>query len=75
MLWCLVGQQLCGESPMRMITGAILLLAAEQAFSHAYLIGFPHQAFASEVLVPSSVVLGVLGLCFLLWSIIVERRK
>lgn len=61
-------------NPMRMITGAILLLAAVQAFSHAYLIGFPHQAFAGEILVPGSVVLVALGVCFLVWALIVERK-
>jgi len=60
---------------MRMITGSILLLAAEQAFSHAYLVGFPHQAFVSQVLVPGSLVLGLLGLAFLIWGLVMDRSK
>jgi len=53
---------------MRMVTGAILIAAAEQAFSHAHLIGFPHSFFASEVLLPTSLVLVVVGLGCLIWG-------
>lgn len=60
---------------MRMITGAVLLLAAEQAFAHAYLIGFPHQAYASQVLLPSSAVLGLLGLGVVVWGLAMDHRK
>lgn len=60
---------------MRMITGAILLLAAEQSFAHAYLIGFPHQSYASQVLVPGSLTLGLLGLAFLIWGLAMDGRK
>jgi hypothetical protein len=60
---------------MRMITGSILLLAAEQAFAHAYLVGFPHQAYVSQVLVPGSVTLGALGLAFLIWGLVMDRRS
>lgn len=60
---------------MRMITGAILLLASEQAFAHAYLIGFPHQSYASQVLVPGSATLGLLGLAFLIWGLAMDGRK
>ena len=59
---------------MRMVTGAILIAAAEQAFAHAHLIGFPHGFFASEVLVPTSLVLLVAGLGFLSWGAITERK-
>lgn len=62
-------------NPMRMVTGALLLLAAEQAFAHAYLISFPYQAFASEVLVPTSGVLGFLGIAFLIWGLVKDGRK
>lgn len=60
---------------MRMVTGAILLLAAEQAFAHAYLVGFPYQAFASEVLLPTASLLGIMGLAFLIWGIFTDCRK
>gem|GEM_PF-1352224 len=60
---------------MRTITGAILILAAEQAFAHAHLVGFPMQSVASEVLVPSSMVLAVLGIVFLVWGLLADFRK
>ncbi|MEO8495589.1 MAG: hypothetical protein ABI614_11005 [Planctomycetota bacterium] len=60
---------------MRMITGAILLLCAEQAFAHAYLIGFPYQDFASQVLIPGSLTLGLLGLAILIWGLVTDQRK
>jgi hypothetical protein len=59
---------------MRMLTGAVLLAAAEQAFAHAYLIGFPHSALAKEVLLPASMVLAGGGLAFLIWGVITERK-
>lgn len=59
---------------MRMLTGAILIAAAEQAFSHAHLIGFPHSFFASEVLLPTSLVLVVAGVGFLIWGVVTERK-
>lgn len=59
---------------MRMVTGAILIAAAEQAFSHAHSIGFPHAVFASQVLLPGSTVLLAVGLVFLLWGIFTERK-
>ena len=59
---------------MRTITGAVLLLAAEQAFAHAYLVGFPNAPIAQDVLIPASGVLGLLGIAFLLWGILSERK-
>lgn len=59
---------------MRTVTGAVLLLASQQSFAQAYLIGFPNASMAQEVLVPASAVLGVLGLGFLLWGIVTERK-
>lgn len=59
---------------MRLVTGAILLAAAEQAFAHAHMIGFPHGDFASQVLWPVSVVLALLGLGFLTWGVLTERK-
>lgn len=60
---------------MRAITGAILLLSSEQAFAHANLVQFPNQVFAREVLLPSSLVLAVFGVGFLVWGVISENRK
>lgn len=46
---------------MRMITGAILLLVAEQAFYHAHSIGFPHYRFVNEILLPTSGLISIVG--------------
>lgn len=62
---------------MKLLTGAILLLVSEQAFSHAYLIQFPHHIFASEVLVPASIVCLIPGVILLLWGLwdeVTQRR-
>jgi hypothetical protein len=59
---------------MRMITGAILLLAAELAFAHAHLVGFPNVAFVREILLPASLVLALFGLSFLVWGVLTERK-
>jgi hypothetical protein len=59
---------------MRTITGAVLIVAAESAFAHAHLVGFPHQPFARDVLLPASVALVVLGLVFLVWGVVAERK-
>jgi hypothetical protein len=60
---------------MRTVTGAILIAAAEQAFSHAHLVGFPHGVFANQVLLPASLVLLVAGLGFLVWGVLTERAS
>ena len=59
---------------MRTVTGAILIAAAEQAFSHAHLIGFPHGVFASQVLMPTSAVVLGAGLLFLVWGVLTEPK-
>lgn len=56
----------------KLIAGSLLIVAAEQAYAHTWLIGFPHHVHASEVLVPASVVLLTLGLGMLLWGIWTE---
>ncbi|QEG43557.1 hypothetical protein UC8_56080 [Roseimaritima ulvae] len=50
------------------------MLAAEQAFAHAHLVGFPTQSLASEVLVPASMVLAGLGASFLVWGLLSDFR-
>ena len=59
---------------MRTITGAILLLIAEQAFAHAYLVEFPNAPMVQDVLVPASYVAGILGVGFLVWGVLSERK-
>ena len=57
-----------------MLTGAILILAAEQAFAHAYLVGFPDRIFVRDILNPASAVLAALGVGFLIWGVVTERK-
>jgi hypothetical protein len=54
---------------MRMISGAILVLAAVQAFSSSLSIGFPNAGAAQDVLFPVSLVLAVAGLMLLVWGL------
>jgi hypothetical protein len=63
-----------GLGPMRLVTGAVLIAAAEQAFAHAHLIGFPHSAFASQVLLPTSLVLSIAGVVLLCWGLVADRK-
>lgn len=60
---------------MRTVTGAILLLTAEQAFAHAHLVGFPNVAFVRQILIPTSLVLALFGLAFLVWGVLTERKQ
>lgn len=60
---------------MKMISGSILILTAEQAFAHSQSIPFPNQVFANEVLYPSSMVLAGLGLILMLWGAITDFPK
>jgi hypothetical protein len=62
------------ENFMRLVAGAILILAAESAYAHAHLIGFPHQPAAREILLPSSIAALILGAGFVIWGAITERK-
>lgn len=57
---------------MKLASGAILLLAAEQAFAHAHLVQFPHHDVAAQVLIPAAVVLLAAGLLLLVWGVLTE---
>ncbi|MCA9084203.1 MAG: hypothetical protein KDA81_09120 [Planctomycetaceae bacterium] len=58
---------------MRMITGVLFLICAEQAFAHSLLVPFPNNVTATEILYPVSLISGGLGIFFLLWGIATER--
>ncbi len=60
---------------MRTVTGAILLLAAEQAYAHSCLIAFPDQEAAGQILIPASLVMLGLGIGFLVWGICTEGGR
>ena len=59
---------------MRTVTGALLILAGEQAFSHAYLIGFPHQIYAQTILIPFAAIATLTGIGFLILGWLNERK-
>lgn len=60
---------------MKLISGALLLLAAEQAYAHAQLVQFPNHESAAAVLVPGSLVLLVLGGLMIIWGLFTEFRS
>ena len=60
---------------MRTVTGSLLILAGEQAFSHAYLIGFPHQVYAQTILLPFAAAATLTGIGFLIFGWISERKS
>ena len=59
---------------MRTISGALLLLTAEQAFAHAHSASFPNEPFVREVLLPTSGFLALAGLLLLVWGLFTERK-
>ncbi len=59
---------------MRALTGAVLILAAEQAFSNAFLIGFPYHSFAQTILLPVAAVCGLTGVALLVWGFFADRK-
>lgn len=59
---------------MKILSGAVLLVGAEQAFAHALMIQFPHQDTASKVLVPASVVMLAMGALLVVWGLLIEVR-
>ena len=60
---------------MKLVAGAILLHAAEQAYAHAHLVDFPHYRTVSPILLPVSAVLGIVGLVLLIWGVVVECKR
>ncbi len=59
---------------MRTVTGSILILAGEQAFSHAYLIGFPHQIYAQTILIPFAAIAILTGIGYLILGWLSDRK-
>lgn len=57
-----------------MLTGAVLLFLAEQAFAHAHMIGFPHQEYARQFLLPASIAAFVLGTACTVWGALTDRQ-
>lgn len=59
---------------MKLVAGAILLMAAEHAYAHAQLVQFPNHESAAAVLVPASLLFLVLGMLLLIWGLLTEAR-
>jgi hypothetical protein len=59
---------------MKMVSGAILILASEQAFSHAFLIGFPYQSYAESILHPFAATAFLTGLGLLVYGFWGDRQ-
>ena len=65
---------LTGLISMKLVAGALLLMCAEQAYAHAQLVQFPNHQTATQVLVPASLVLLVLGVLVFCWGLLAEIR-
>ncbi|MBS0264639.1 MAG: hypothetical protein JSS02_22080 [Planctomycetes bacterium] len=59
---------------MKLLSGALFLLAAEQAFAHSQLVPFPNHDDAAHVLIPASVVFLTLGTLLVVWGLLTEAR-
>lgn len=59
---------------MKLLSGAVLLVGAEQAFAHSLLVQFPNQDTGARVLVPASVVMLAMGVVLVIWGLLTEGR-
>ncbi len=59
---------------MKLLSGAVLLVGAEQAFAHAQLVQFPNVDASSSVLIPVSLIFLVLGTLLMVWGLLTECR-
>ncbi len=60
---------------MKLLSGAVLLHAAEQAYAHAHLAQFPYHDDAALVLMPAAWVLAALGSILFVWGVFAETRR
>ncbi len=60
---------------MKLISGSILLLAAEQAYGHAQLVPFANRDTAILVFVPASILFLAVGALLLVWGLLTEFRS
>ncbi len=59
---------------MKLVSGVLFLIGAEQAYAHANLISFPNHDAASQVLVPAAVIFLALGSLLFVWGLVTESR-
>ena len=57
---------------MKILAGCVLIHSAEQAYAHMNLIQFPNYETASQVLLPTSIAILVLGVLLVTWGCIEE---
>jgi len=62
-------------SDMKLVSGSILLLVAEQAFAHTQLTPFPNHDVAAQVLLPVSAVCAILGFLLCFWGLLTETGR
>jgi lysylphosphatidylglycerol synthetase-like protein (DUF2156 family) len=60
---------------MKLVAGAVLLLSAEQAYAHSHMVHFPYSQSASQVLLPASAALSIVGILMLIWGLVTEIRS
>lgn len=60
---------------MKLVSGALLLVGAEQAYAHANLVQFPNYEPAAAVLFPAAVVFLALGMLLFVWGLLTETRQ
>jgi hypothetical protein len=60
---------------MKLLSGSVLLVGAEQAFAHAQLVQFPNQSTATSVLIPASVVMLTMGTLLVIWGLFSDARS
>ena len=59
---------------MKMVSGALLLFASEQAFAHSQLVQFANHDDAANILMPACVMFLALGALLLAWGLVTESR-
>ena len=57
---------------MKILAGCVLIHAAEQAYAHMNLIQFPNYDTAAQVLLPTSIVILVVGVLLVVWGCVDE---
>lgn len=60
---------------MKLVSGSLLLLMAEQAFAHAQLAQFPNHETAARVLIPTALAGAIVGGLLFLWGLATETRS
>ena len=60
---------------MKLLSGCVLLVGAEQAFAHVQLVQFPNQDTATTVLIPASIVMLTMGTLLVDWGLVSDARS